>query len=76
MKPIIVTNSNDSYEMEFEESLCFAPPARIKGHTLYYCSEIIKGVFRDSIHVFTVNESDIRLIARPKPKDKSPVNNY
>lgn len=66
MKPIIITYSNESYEMEFAESISFAPPARIPEHTLYYCSEIIKGVFKDSIHVFTIPESDIKLIARPK----------
>jgi hypothetical protein len=66
MKPIIVTYSNESYEMDFVESMIFAAPARIPEHKRYYCSEIIKGVFRDSIHVFTVQESEIKLIARPK----------
>jgi len=76
MKPIIVTYRNESYEMEFAESISFAPPARIREHTRYYCSEIVKGVFRDNIHVFTVKESEIKLIARPKQKDKTPVTNY
>jgi hypothetical protein len=74
MKPIIVTYSNESYLIELEETICFAPPARIPEHTLYYCSEIIKGVFRDSIRFFTVKNSDIKLIARQK--DKTPVTNY
>lgn len=68
MKPIIVTYSNESYTMEFAESISFAPPARIPEHTTYYCSEIIKGVFRDNVHVFTLKESEIKLIARPKQK--------
>lgn len=66
MKPIIVTYSNESYEMEFEESIVFAAPAQIPEYTHYYCSEIIKGVFRDQIHVFTIAKKDIKLIARPK----------
>lgn len=66
MKPIIVTYSNKSYPLESEYFICFAPPARVIGHTQYYCSEIIKGVFSDNIRCFTIPESDIKLIARPK----------
>lgn len=70
MKPIIVTYSNESHIIDSSDwvELLSDPESteRNPKYGIFYCSETIKGVFTNTVRYFTVHESDIKLIARPK----------
>jgi len=73
MKPIIVTYSNESYVMGVVSWLSIMEDGVIKdlpNTSHHVCNHIITNEMK------RITDKEIKLIARPKQKDKTTVTNY